>query len=86
MNPAQDYSYLSACDVYPGGVTSATFCSDSGLMILAGSKGRGGDKKQLTVFRMVDEAPFFHIALDDDEIAKPQKASMFAGIMPSFFR
>ena len=77
----QDFASLSAAEAFPGGVTAATYCASSGLLILAGHPQRARGSCQIAAWRMVDEAPYFKLALEKDD---PEPSSnFFSSLLPS---
>ena len=62
----QDRAHLSAADAHPRGVTAAAFCAESELLILAGPQSPAAAARELTAWRMVDEAPYLTISLSKD--------------------
>ena len=62
----QDRANLSACDAHPSGVTAATFCAESEILILAGPQLSATGSRELTAWRRVDESPFITITLSED--------------------
>ena len=62
----QDRAHLSAADAHPRGVTAAAFCAESELLILAGPQSPAAAARELTAWRMVDEAPYLTISLSED--------------------